>query len=88
MNQSLATPLTDLLGSTLAVTFELLPERVDLFAFVLQGAGGGALLGTGFAVILSAKPAERARWVELGNAWGAAGALVAFVGIALFQKVS
>lgn len=89
MNQSPATPaLRGFLGSTLAVTFDLLPEHVDLFAFVLQGAGLGGLVTTSFAVVRRAKPHKRARWVEVGNACGAAFALVVFVGVALIQEVS
>ena len=77
-----------ILGSAVAVTFELLPERVDLFAFVLQGAGGGGLLATSFAVVRRAKQHKRARWIEVGNACGAAFPLVAFVVIALIPEVS
>jgi hypothetical protein len=89
MSQYFATQaVKGILGSAVAVTFELLPERVDLFAFVLQGAGGGGLLATSFAVVRRAKQHKRARWIEVGNACGAAFALVAFVVIALIQEVS
>ncbi|MGH2781247.1 MAG: hypothetical protein ACRDLA_07525 [Thermoleophilaceae bacterium] len=71
-----------------AVSFELLPERIDLVSFVLQGAGAGALAATSLAVIRRPDPSERARWIELGNAFGAAVGLVIFIGVALWQEVS
>jgi hypothetical protein len=85
---SASATLAALVGSSVVVTFQLLPERIDLFGFVLQGAGLGALGATAFAVIRGAGRSRRARWVELGNAGGAALALVIFVGIALIQGVS
>jgi hypothetical protein len=71
----------------LAVSVQLLPERVDLLGLVLQGAGGGALAATGWAVIRGAGPARRARWVELGNIYGAAGGLLFFLVLVLSRGV-
>jgi hypothetical protein len=75
-------------GTVVAVSFDLLPERVDLVGFVLQGAGLGALVATALAVVRNAQKSERARWVEVGNAYGAAGALGVFLLVALIQEVS
>jgi hypothetical protein len=77
-----------LLGTVVAVSFELMPERVDLVGFVLQGAGTGAIVATTLAVIRKPQKSERARWVELGNAYGAAGAAILFLLLALIQQVS
>jgi hypothetical protein len=77
-----------LFGTVVAVSFELLPQRVDLVGFVLQGAGTGALVATTLAVIREPQRSERARWVELGNACGAAGAAIVFAVLALIQQVS
>jgi len=80
-------------STVVAVSFDLLPERVDLVGFVLQGAGLGALAATALAAtalaaIRNAKKSERARWIELGNAYGAAAALGFFLLVALIQEVS
>lgn len=61
--------LVDVSGTVVAVSFDVLPERVDLVGFVLQGAGLGALVATALAVVRNAKKSERARWVEVGNAY-------------------
>ena len=65
----IAAALAGLSGGVVAVGFDLLPERVDLFGFVLQGAGLGALLATALGVIRRPGKGDRARWVELCNAW-------------------
>jgi sugar phosphate permease len=77
-----------LLGTVVAFSFELLPERVDLVGFVLQGAGTGALVATTLAVIRQPERSKRAGWVELGNACGGAGAAIVFAPLALIQPVA
>jgi hypothetical protein len=83
----LALVATPALGAAVAVTFELLPQRVDLIGFVLQGAGLGGLLATAFAAVRRPSPSERGRWIERGNAFGAALFLGGFILIALTERV-
>jgi hypothetical protein len=83
----LALLVTPAFGATVAVTFELLPQRVDLIGFVLQGAGLGGLLAAAFAAVRRTSASERGRWIEKGNVFGAALFLGGFILIALTERV-
>jgi hypothetical protein len=79
----LTTPLADL-----AVTLELLPDRVDLAGFVLMASGLGALLGSAVGLLTGASRAKRAIHSERWSLGFAGGSLPAFSLVALLQGVS
>jgi len=62
-------------GAVLAVTLELLPERIDLIGFVLQLAGLGSLSALALAV---ARGEDDALYAKYGTLAGA------YIGLALF----
>ena len=57
------------LAALVAVTLELLPDRIDLIGFVLQLAGMGSLLGLGLGVLLGEDDALYARYGTLIGAY-------------------
>lgn len=87
------TALLTLATSVVATTFELLPDRVDLFSFVLQSAGLFAILGTvaGLAERRARRPDRRGLppkpYAEYGTTVGAAGGLLLFSILLLIQEV-
>jgi hypothetical protein len=69
----------------LAVTLELLPERIDLVGFVLQLAGLGSLVALVIAVVLGEDDALYAKYGTLAGAY--AGVLI-FTALANSQELS
>ena len=56
-----------------ALVFEPLPERIDLFYAVLSTAGLGTLLGSGFGTLRRVTRIQRAVYAETGSLLFAAG---------------
>jgi hypothetical protein len=73
------------LAMGLAVTLEVLPERIDLVGFVLQCAGLGSLTAIALAVVLGADDALYAKYGTLVGAY--AGVLI-FTALAVSQELS
>jgi hypothetical protein len=67
-------------GLRVAVTLELVPERIDLVGFVLQSAGFGSLLALGLAVALGV---EEGPYSQYGTLAGAYVGLVVFLMLSL-----
>jgi hypothetical protein len=76
-------PLADL-----AVTLELLPERLDLPGFSLMMAGLGGLTGSAWGVLAGASTTKRAQYSERFTLGFGVAAIVVFIGVALGQEVS
>jgi hypothetical protein len=66
----------------LAVTLELLPERVDLVGLVLQFSGLGSLLALALSVALGA---DDGLYAKFGTLVGAYGGLALFLVLASIQ---
>jgi hypothetical protein len=73
-----------LLAVGLAVTLELLPERIDLVGFVLQLSGLGSLVALALAVTLGE---DDALYAKYGTLVGAYGGLLLFVILAAVERV-
>jgi hypothetical protein len=71
------------LAAGLAVTLELLPERIDLVSFVLQLSGPGSLVALVIAVALSA---DDALYAKYGTLVGAYGGLLLFLVLGVVQE--
>lgn len=76
------------MAALIALVFEPLPERIDLFYAVLSTAGIGSLLGSGLGILVGASRTERAVYAETGSLVLAALGLALFVLGALFQGVA
>jgi hypothetical protein len=76
-------PLADL-----AVTLELLPERLDLPGFILMMAGLGGLTGSAWGVLAGASATKRAQYSEVFTLGFGALAIPFFMAAALIQEVS
>jgi hypothetical protein len=68
----------------LAVTLELLPERIDLVAFVLQLSGLRSLVALVLAVLLGA---DDALYAKYGTLAGAYSGLLLFLVLGVVQEV-
>jgi len=95
MNPLLAlSALVTFATTVVATTFELLPDKVDLASFVLQGAGLFAILGTVLGVIEQrTRRADRRGqplrpYAEYGTIVGLVVGLLAFFVLVLIQEVS
>jgi hypothetical protein len=71
-------------GATLAVTLELVPERIDLVGFVLQLSGLGSLVALALAVVLGE---DKALYVKYGTLVGAYTGLALFLVLLSVQEV-
>jgi hypothetical protein len=76
-------PLADL-----AVTLELLPERLDLPGFILMMAGLGSLTGSAWGALAGASATKRAQYAESSTVGFSVAANVIFTPVGLVQEVS
>jgi hypothetical protein len=72
----------------IALIFQPLPERIDLFYAVLSTAGLGSLLGSCLGVLSGVSRTERAVYAEAGSLGFAAGGFGLFVLGAVIQGVA
>lgn len=81
--------LATTVAAVFATTFELLPERLDLPAAILQGAGLLAIFGTALSLIAERRAPGRARppYTEYFTLAGAAIGLAVFLVGAVAQAV-
>jgi len=71
-----------------AVVFEPLPQRIDLFYAVLTTAGLGSLLGSAVGVTLGVSRPRRALYAETGSLLLSSSGLIVFVVGSLIQGLT
>lgn len=74
-----------LAGATLAVTLELLPERIDLIGFVLQMSGLGSLTALSLSVAFGADEAAFAKYGTLLGAYTGLGLFLMLLSLELLR---
>ena len=72
-------------SGALAITLELLPERIDLLGFLLQLSGLGSLLALALSVALGGDDGQYAKY---GTLVGAYIGLAVFLGLVVVQGIS